>query len=205
MTGSRIDFPPGQKFDVRKIFRFAKYTGVRFMKIGRQEHRSSAISTSSADTIVVRGKDLPARKLLGKFATPRPLAGIAISPDGRTIVTVDDAEPSLFLIDSASGRVTGELRLEGVPKPAQIARYSPDNSLLCVTSVHSGTVSLIDPSFRHQTAIKVGEQAMDMAFRGDELFVTCQGDGSVHVIDIPARRWKQSFQAGTGCESLGFF
>jgi citrate synthase len=28
------------------------------MKIGRQEHRSSAISTSNADTIVVRGKDL---------------------------------------------------------------------------------------------------------------------------------------------------
>jgi DNA-binding beta-propeller fold protein YncE len=161
--------------------------------------------TENEEDATVSVIDLPARKLLGKFATPRPLAGIAISPDGRTIVTVDDAEPSLFLIDSASGRVTSELRLEGVPKPAQIARYSPDNNLLCVTSVHSGTVSLIDPSFRNQTAIKVGEQAMDMAFRGDELFVACQGDGSVHIIDIPARRWKQSFQAGTGCESLGFF
>jgi hypothetical protein len=46
---------------------------------------------------------------------------------------------------------------------------------------------------------------MDMAFRGDELFVACQGDGSVHVIDIPKRRSKHSFRAGTGCESLGFF
>jgi DNA-binding beta-propeller fold protein YncE len=161
--------------------------------------------TENEEDATVSVIDLPARKLLGKFATPRPLAGIAISPDGRTIVTVDDAEPSLFLIDSASGRVTGEVRLEGVPKPAQIARYSPDNSLLCVTSVHSGTVSLIDPSFRSQTAIKVGEQAMDMAFRGDELLVACQGDGTVHVIDIPAQRHKQSFNAGTGCESLGFF
>jgi hypothetical protein len=44
-----------------------------------------------------------------------------------------------------------------------------------------------------------------MAFHGDELFVACQGDGSVHVIDIPARKHKMSFQAGTGCESLGFF
>jgi len=25
------------------------------------------------------------------------------------------------------------------------------------------------------------------------------------VIDVPARRWKASFSAGTGCESLGFF
>ena len=56
-----------------------------------------------------------------------------------------------------------------------------------------------------QTAIKVGSQPMDMAFRGDELFVACQGDGSVHVIDIPQRRAKTSFAAGTGCESLAFF
>jgi DNA-binding beta-propeller fold protein YncE len=161
--------------------------------------------TENEEDATISVIDLPRRKLLGKITTPRALAGIAISADGRTLVAVDDAEPALFLIDTASERVTGELRLEGVPKPAQIARYAPDWSLLCVTSVHSGTVSLIDPSFRTQTAIRVGSQAMDMAFRGDELFVACQGDGSVHVIDIPGRKWKSSFQAGTGCESLGFF
>jgi len=149
--------------------------------------------------------DVPGRKLLGKIETPRPLAGIAISADGRTVVAVDDAQPSLFLIDTADGRVTGEVRLEGVPKAAQIARYAPDNSLIAVTSLNSGTVSLIDPSFRHQTAIEVGSQPMDMAFRGDELFVACQGDGSIHVIDIPGRRAKHSFRAGAGCECLGFF
>jgi citrate synthase len=37
------------------------------MKIGRQEHRSSALSTSSADTIVVRGKDL-CRELIGQVS-----------------------------------------------------------------------------------------------------------------------------------------
>src|SRR4029077_13781555 len=44
--------------------------------------------------------DLPKRKLLGQIKTPRPLAGIAISPDGRTVVAVDDAEPVLLLIDT---------------------------------------------------------------------------------------------------------
>jgi YVTN family beta-propeller protein len=149
--------------------------------------------------------DLPNRKLLGKVKTPRPLAGIALSADGRTLVAVDDEQPTLFLIDTASESVVGTVRLEGVAQAAQIARYSPDNSLIGVTSLKSNTVSLIDPSFREQTAIKVGGQPMDMAFRGDELFVACQGDGSVHVIDIPYRRAKMSFQAGMGCESLGFF
>jgi len=64
---------------------------------------------------------------------------------------------------------------------------------------------LIDPSFREQTAIKVGSQPMDMAFRDGELFVACQGDGSVHIIDIPNKRAKGSFLAGNGCESVGFF
>jgi YVTN family beta-propeller protein len=149
--------------------------------------------------------DLPARKLLGKIKTPRPLAGIAISADGRTVVAVDDAQPTLFLIDTEAGKVRDEVVLKDVPKAAQIARYAPDNSLLAVTSLNSNMVSLIDPSFRQQTAIPVGSQPMDMAFHGDELFVACQGDGSVHVVDIPNRRHKTSFQAGTGCESIGFF
>jgi YVTN family beta-propeller protein len=148
--------------------------------------------------------DLPNRKLIDKIATPRPLAGIAITPDGDTVIAVDDAEPTLFLVDTATGQVR-TLPLEGVPKAAQIARYSEDFSLLGVTSLNSNTISLIEPSFGRQTAIKVGSQPMDMAFRGDELFVACQGDGSVHVIDLPARTWKHSFRAGTGCESLAFF
>src|ERR1700758_3996905 len=94
--------------------------------------------------------DLPKRKLLDKIKTPRPLAGIAIAPDGRTVIAVDDAQPTLFLIDTETGRVCEELVLKGVPKPAQIARYAPDNSLLAVTSLNSDTVSLIDPSLREQ-------------------------------------------------------
>jgi DNA-binding beta-propeller fold protein YncE len=161
--------------------------------------------TENEEDATISVIDLPNRKLLGKIATPRPLAGIAISPDGDTVVAVDDAQPSLFLIDIASGSVREEVRLEGVPKPAQIARYAPDHSVLGITSVNSDTVSLIDPSFRHQTAIKVGNQPMDMAFRGDELFVACQGDGSVDVINIRQRCWRHRFRAGTGCESLAFF
>jgi DNA-binding beta-propeller fold protein YncE len=160
--------------------------------------------TENEEDATVSVIDLPARKLLGKIKTPHPLAGITISADGRTIIAVDDAEPNLFLIDAASENIR-TVPLQGFPKAAQIARYRDDFSLLAVSAVSCGMVSLIDPSFTQQTAIAVGSQPMDMAFRGDELFVGCQGDGTVHVIDIPSRKWKSSFLAGTGCESLGFF
>ena len=161
--------------------------------------------TENEEDATVSMIDLPQRKLLGKIETPRPLAGIAISPDGRTVVAVDDAQPTLFLIDTQAGRVREEVVLRDVPKPAQIARYAPDNSLIGVTSLNGDTVSLIDPAFREQTAIKVGSQPMDMAFHGNELFVACQGDGSVHIVDVANKRAKGSFAAGKGCESLGFF
>ena len=153
--------------------------------------------TENEEDATISVIDLPRRKLLGKIKTPRPLAGIAISADSRTVVAVDDAEPVLFLIDTQSERIRGEVRLKDVPKPAQIARYSPDWSLLGVTSMSSDTVTLVDPSFGGQTTIAVGSQPMDMVFHGDELFVACQGDGSVHVIDIPSRRNERSFAAGS--------
>ena len=69
----------------------------------------------------------------------------------------------------------------------------------------SDTVTLLDPSFGGQTTIAVGSQPMDMVFYGDKLLVACQGDGSVHVIDIPGRQHAHSFASGIGCECLGFF
>ena len=89
--------------------------------------------------------DLPMRKLMGKIKCPRPLAGIAISADGKTVVAVDDAEPKLILIDTDTAQVRDEVVLKDVPKAAQIARYAPDNSLIGVTSLNSDTVSLVDP------------------------------------------------------------
>src|ERR1700724_2858495 len=87
------------------------------------------------NSAVVAVIDRPKRKLLGKIKTPRPLAGIAISADGRTVVAVDDAQPTLFLIDTEAGQGREEIVLKDVPKAAQIARYAPDNSLIGVTSL----------------------------------------------------------------------
>jgi DNA-binding beta-propeller fold protein YncE len=149
--------------------------------------------------------DLPGRKLLRHVATPHPLAGLAISPDGKVLVAVDDQEPALLLIDTESFAIVRTVRLENVPEPAQIARYSPDGEVLLVTSLRSATATLMDASFAHQTALAVGKQPMDAAFHGGSLFVACQGDGSIHVIDLAARRVAQQFGAGVGCETLAFF
>jgi DNA-binding beta-propeller fold protein YncE len=149
--------------------------------------------------------DLSARKLARQVATPHPLAGLAVSPGGELLVAVSDEEPVLFLIDSTSFDLVRTVTLENVPKAAQVARYSPDGKVLLVTSLQSATATLVDPSFTQQTTLGVGKQPMDAAFHGDSLFVACQGDGSVHVIDLTSRTVVRHFAAGTGCETLAFF
>ena len=149
--------------------------------------------------------DLPTRKLVRQVATPHPLAGIAISPDSKLVVVVSDSEPVLFFIDTASHELVRTVALEGATVPAQIARFSPDGRVLLVTSVRGGTATLIDPPFGRQLTVPVGKQPMDGTFHDGKLFVACQGDGSIHVIDVAERHWLRSFAAGTGCETLGFF
>jgi len=92
-----------------------------------------------------------------------------------------------------------------VPEAAQIARYSPDGKILLVTSLRSATATLIDASFSQQTTLAVGKQPMDGAFRNGSLFVACQGDGSVYIIDVASRQVLHHFAAGVGCETLDFF
>jgi DNA-binding beta-propeller fold protein YncE len=118
---------------------------------------------------------------------------------------VSDVEPVIFMIDAAAGKVTRTVGLDGAEKPAQIVRYSPDDRLIVVSNLNSNLLHIIDKASGAQSAIPIGSQPMDFAFRGDEIVVGCQGDGTMHVIDVPARRVKRSFNAGKGCESVGFF
>ena len=149
--------------------------------------------------------DVNARKLVRHVATPRPLAGLATSPDGKLLIAVDDEEPVLLLIDATDFEIVNTVRLDRVPEPAQIARYSPDGQVLLVTSLRSATATLIDASFTQQRTLAVGKQPMDAAFHDGALFVACQGDGSVHVIDLAAGKVSFHFAAGVGCETLAFF
>lgn len=149
--------------------------------------------------------DLHARKLVRQLSTPHPLAGLAISPDGKLLVAVSDTEPVLFWFDAASHDLVKAVTLEGALQPAQIARFTPDGRVLLVTSIRGGTATLIDPPFGRQDVLSVGKQPMDAAFHNGLLFVACQGDGSIHIIDVAERRTVRAFAAGVGCETLGFF
>lgn len=163
------------------------------------------IYTENEEDCSVSVIDLQTRKLLGQIKTPHALAGLAVSADSKTVIAVDDEAPGLFLIDAELGEVSEAFPLKGLEEPAQVVRYSPDFNVLAVTSMAGDCALLIDADFGAQTAIPTGRQPMDMAFRGNELFIACQGDGTIQVLDLARRQTIRKFMAGVGCESVGFF
>ena len=161
--------------------------------------------TDNEEDATVSVIDVPNRKLLGKIKTPQALAGIAVSGDGRTVVAVSDEPPVVFLIDTAAGSVTREVRLEGVPKAGA------DRALFARRQ----------PRRRQQPEQQHGELDRLVIRRADRGPGRQRADGlrisrRRTVRRLPGRRIdprhryseaaaQKALRAGIGCESVGFF
>ena len=101
--------------------------------------------------------DLKARKRIGKIPAPNGLAGIGLSPDGKTIILVDNQKPRIMVVDTATDEVVATIGLEGHEKAAQIARYSPDGRYLVVTSVDAPLATIFDAELKTQRLLHLAE------------------------------------------------
>ncbi|HEY0934781.1 MAG TPA: hypothetical protein VGD91_13690 [Trebonia sp.] len=151
--------------------------------------------------------DLAQRRPVAEVKTPHGLAGLALSPDGTTIVLVDAEVPELRLLDTATDTIRGTIPLEGHRQAAQIARYSPDGRWLVVTSLNGNLATVLDGDFAGQRTVPVGRDPMDMAFTPDgrTAVIGNQGDGTLTVLDLHRGAADRTVDAGVGVESLAFY
>jgi DNA-binding beta-propeller fold protein YncE len=151
--------------------------------------------------------DLKARKRIRKIPAPNGLAGIGMSPDGKTIVLVDAKLPQIMIVDTASDEVIWTIRLEGHEKAAQIARYSPDGKYLIVTSYDAPLATIFDAKLETQKLLQLGRGPMNMAFHPDErtLLIANHDAGSLSVVDLEQGEVLRTVPAGVGVETLSFY
>ncbi len=151
--------------------------------------------------------DLRCRKRIGKIDTPGALAGIGLSPDGKTVILVDATKPQIFVVDTATDAITRTVELRGHTKPAQIARYSPDGKHLVVTSFEEPLATILDPALDKQSLVRLGQGPMNMAFHADRrtVLIANQGDGTICVVELVSAEVLRSVPVGQGVETLSFF
>jgi DNA-binding beta-propeller fold protein YncE len=151
--------------------------------------------------------DLKARKRIRKIPAPNGLAGIGMSPDGKTIVLVDAKLPQIMVVDTERDEIVCTIRLDGHEKAAQIARYSPDGKYLIVTSHDAPLGTVFDARLETQKVLQLGRGPMNMAFQPDGriLLIANHDAGSLAVVDLEQAEVLRTVPAGVGIETLSFY
>ena len=167
----------------------------------------SKLYTENEEDASVSVIDLRSRRRVGRIDTPGALAGIGLSPDGRTVILVDATKPRIFVVDTATDAITRTVALSGHAEPAQIARYSPDGRHLVITSFEEPLATILDQALNTQRLVRLGRGPMNMAFHADgrTVLIANQGDGTICVVDLASARVQRSVPAGQGVETLSFF
>ncbi len=139
------------------------------------------------------------RKINNVFYNPH---GMTLLPDGKTLFTAGNVSDLLYRIDISSG-ASQSFKLSGLtpdvgetsPKltPYQI-RYNPNDNNLYVSCRKTNEVRVWNTvSQAFIDSIQVGKSPLLMDFNSDrtELWVACQGDSSIYIIDVPGKSIKQ--------------
>jgi YVTN family beta-propeller protein len=151
--------------------------------------------------------DLKSKAIVARVPMPKGTQGIAVSPDGKTVVAMDNAEPVAVVIDPKTDQVVDRITLQGQSGGAYKSYFSPDGKWL-LTMVGS-MVTILDASNLKglQRVLKVGASPMGIGFSADgaTALVANHGDGTVSVLDLATARITRTFKAGTGIETLGYY
>ena len=151
--------------------------------------------------------DLVTRKRARTIQAPNGLAGLGLSPDGKTVVLVDAQKPQVMVVDTATDEVVSTILLDGHDKAAQVARYSPDGRHLVVTSVDAPLATIFDATLGTQRLLRLGQGPMNMAFHADgrTVLIANQNEGTLAVCDLDLAEVRRTVRAGIGVEALSFF
>lgn len=158
-------------------------------------------------TITVIDLSGPRGEVVDTILMPGQLAGIDASPQYPYLVASDAQRPVLYEIDASSHHVRHTLPLTGHRKPAQVVRFSPDGSLLVAIGDQEPVVSLFDATLSLLATIPVGEKPMDGCFSPDNktLLIANEGEGTLSVVDLQAKKVIATPRVGRGCEILSYF
>src|SRR5579862_4159281 len=130
---------------------------------------SKAYVPNKNDKLFISVIDLKTRKMTGRIPAPNGIQGLVASPDGKRVLVMDDGEPVMIVIDTATDTVADRITLQGNSKGAFKPRYSPDGKTILVMNSSERLVNVLSATDLHgkQTVLTVGKDPMGFAFAPD--------------------------------------
>jgi YVTN family beta-propeller protein len=119
------------------------------------------------------------------------LAGLALSPDGKTLYAVDTAADTLYALALPDGTVKTKRKLADGARPYCLV-FTPDGKTLAATQWALDSVLALNPeTLETVRTLNVGRHPNALLFAGDRLFVSCGNDDMVAVLDFPSGQVKE--------------
>lgn len=177
--------------------------------IGILPDASKIYVTNKKDKPYVSVIDLKTRKIVARIPTPGGTEGVVVSPDGKRVVLMDSTEPVMMLVDPTTDTIVDRVTLKDNTRAAYKVKYTLDGSKIMTMTLGGSLINLVDANNLHgeQRVLTAGKDPMGFAFSpdGKTALVANHGDGTVTVIDL--KEWKvlNTFHAGTGIETLGYY
>ncbi len=131
-------------------------------------------------------------------AHDRSPVDVALSPDGRWLVTANETSDSVSLVSTTDSRVVDEITCGR--HPADVL-FSPDGQLILVTGTWSGKLTVLrvaDGRLQHVGTVNMGEEPWGIAITpsGDRAFVGLVATGRVAEVDLKDLRVVRRIDVG---------
>jgi len=153
--------------------------------------------------------DVSARRVIGRIPIEHGTMGVAVSPDGGTLLAADAAGPTLHVISTRDDREVARVRVQGVTSGLYKVFYSPDGRYV-LTCLLNGQINIFDAHHLQapqRTVHSAGTALMGFAFSADgrSALTGNHAQGTVSRIDLATARITDTFPAGRGVETLAYY
>lgn len=169
-------------------------------------HAADTFFASCKTSDFVAVIDRKTRTMTGKLPMPELAEGLAVSPDGGTLIVCAHRKPQLSVFDVRAQRLRETIAIEGGEgKPDQLkrVRFSPNGQYACVSSLLDSHVAIFDAASLKQIAsIATPKAPMGFGFAADErlAYVCCHDAGELLEFELATGRVTRKVATASGCE-----
>jgi DNA-binding beta-propeller fold protein YncE len=171
-------------------------------------HPTSKIFASFKTKDAVAVIDSGQRAVIDSIAIPHGAEGIAVTPDGATLLVCAHGKGVLHEIDTASHRLRRTVVIAGAPgaaKQLRRVRVSPDGRFVCVSSHVDNFAAIYQADTLKQIggfATPKAPMGFGFAADGQRAYLCCHDAAIALEFELSGGRITRQFATAAGCEFI---
>jgi DNA-binding beta-propeller fold protein YncE len=169
-------------------------------------HSTGKLFASFKTKEAVAVLETASRKVTGTIAIPHGAEGIAVTPDGETLLVCAHWKGIFHEIDARSSKYRRAIAIEGAPgevNQLRRVRVSPDGAYVCVSSHVDNFAAVYETDTLEQIGgFETPKAPMGFGFAADgkHAFLCCHDAAVTLEFELATGRVTRQFRTAAGCE-----